>query len=58
VEAGRQRLHHGQSYGRVPPGTTRSFAKPILGDTDKVLLLGETGAREVALPTRKPAPAQ
>jgi photosystem II stability/assembly factor-like uncharacterized protein len=49
---------NGQSFVPVATGTTRSFAKPILGDTDKVLLLGETGAREVALPTRKPAPAQ
>jgi photosystem II stability/assembly factor-like uncharacterized protein len=48
----------GRSFVPIATGTTRSFAKPVLGDTDKVLLLGEAGAREVALPTSKPAVAQ
>jgi len=41
---------NGQSFVPVATGTTRGFAKPILGPPNSILLLGEAGAREVALP--------
>ena len=43
----------GQSFVAINTGTTKSFAKPILGDADTVLLLGEAGARKVALPSAR-----
>ena len=42
---------NGLTFVPVATGTTRAFAKAILGAPNTVLLLGETGAREVALPS-------
>jgi photosystem II stability/assembly factor-like uncharacterized protein len=49
---------NGRSFVPVASGTTRAFAKAILGGPNEVLLLGEAGARAVALPSamRRPAP--
>ncbi len=44
---------NGQSFGPLPTGVTKAYAKPILGGPNQLLLLGETGASEVALPTHK-----
>jgi len=44
----------GRSFVPIVTGTTRAFSKPIFGAPGRVLLLGEGGAREVALPTVKP----
>lgn len=43
----------GESFVPIETGTTRAFAKPIAGDADRILLLGEAGALEVALPAMK-----
>ncbi len=43
----------GRSFVPIVTGTTKAFAKPILGGADSVLLLGESGAREVTLPVVK-----
>ena len=40
---------NGQSFVPIATGTTKAFAKPIFGNENSVLLLGESGAREVAL---------
>ena len=42
---------NGQSFVPIVTGTTKAFAKPILGAANTVLLLGEAGAREVPLPS-------
>jgi len=42
---------NGQSFQPVATGITRSFGKAILGAPNTVLLLGEVGVREVALPS-------
>lgn len=42
---------NGVTFVPVSTGTTRAFAKAILGAPNTVLLLGEAGAREVALPS-------
>ncbi len=42
---------HGQSFVPLATGTTRAFAKAVLGAPNEVLLLGEAGARSVALPS-------
>jgi len=44
---------NGQSFVPLSTGITKAYAKPILGAPNQLLLLGETGASEVALPTRK-----
>jgi photosystem II stability/assembly factor-like uncharacterized protein len=44
----------GESFVPIDTGTTRAFAKPVFGDEGHVLLLGEAGVREVALPAAKP----
>lgn len=44
---------NGQSFGPLATGVTKAYAKPILGAPNTLLLLGETGASEVALPTHK-----
>jgi photosystem II stability/assembly factor-like uncharacterized protein len=44
----------GRSFVPIATGTTKAFAKPILGAPGTVLLLGEAGAREAALPAVKP----
>jgi photosystem II stability/assembly factor-like uncharacterized protein len=41
----------GKTFVPLATGTTRAFSKVILGGPDSVLLLGETGARSVALPS-------
>jgi photosystem II stability/assembly factor-like uncharacterized protein len=48
---------NGQSFQPVPSGSTRAFGKAILGGPDQVLLLGEAGVREVAVPS-SPAAAR
>ena len=42
---------HGQSFVPLATGTTRAFAKAVLGGPNELLLLGETGARSVPLPS-------
>jgi photosystem II stability/assembly factor-like uncharacterized protein len=44
---------NGQSFGPLATGITKAYAKPVLGAPNTLLLLGETGASEVALPTHK-----
>lgn len=44
---------NGLSFGPLATGVTKAYAKPILGAPNTLLLLGETGASEVALPTHK-----
>jgi photosystem II stability/assembly factor-like uncharacterized protein len=46
----------GQSFVPLKTGTTKAFAKPIQGDTDTILLLGEAGARKVPLPSTRNDP--
>ena len=41
---------HGQSFVPIKTGTTQGFAKPVFGAENTVLLLGEAGARQVAIP--------
>lgn len=45
----------GQSFVPIPTGTTKAFAKAILGAPNAVLLLGEAGVREAPLPAGKRA---
>jgi photosystem II stability/assembly factor-like uncharacterized protein len=47
---------NGQTFVPVATGTTRAFAKAILGAPNTVLLLGEIGAREIPLPSSPAAP--
>lgn len=42
---------NGQNFVPLATGSTRAFSKAILGGPNAVLLLGESGAREVALPS-------
>lgn len=42
---------NGQTFVPLATGSTRAFSKAILGGPNAVLLLGESGAREVALPS-------
>ncbi len=44
---------HGQSFVPLPTGSTKAFAKAILGPANAVILIGETGVREAALPLAK-----
>jgi photosystem II stability/assembly factor-like uncharacterized protein len=44
---------HGQSFVPLATGSTKAFAKAILGPANAVILIGETGAREAALPLAK-----
>jgi photosystem II stability/assembly factor-like uncharacterized protein len=44
---------HGQSFVPLATGSTKAFAKAILGPPNAVILIGETGAREAALPLAK-----
>jgi photosystem II stability/assembly factor-like uncharacterized protein len=41
---------NGIAFTRVPAGTTRAFSRPLAIAPNEVLLLGETGARVVAVP--------
>jgi photosystem II stability/assembly factor-like uncharacterized protein len=49
---------NGQAFVPLPSGTTKAFSKALLGGPNEVLLLGEAGARAVALPSamKRPAP--
>ena len=44
---------NGQSFVPLETHSTKPFAKAILGPPNAVLIFGETGVREVALPTAK-----
>ncbi len=44
---------NGQSFVPLATGSTKAFARAILGSPNAVILIGETGAREVALPSAK-----
>ena len=46
---------NGQSFVPVASGTTKAYAKAILGAPNAVLLLGEGGVREVQIPSAKRA---
>jgi photosystem II stability/assembly factor-like uncharacterized protein len=46
----------GLTFVPIKTGTTRALAKPILGAPDTILLLGEGGPREVALPLARTPP--
>ena len=43
----------GESFVPIDTGTTRAFTKPIFGDQGRLLILGEAGVREIALPPPK-----
>jgi len=42
---------NGQSFVPITTGTSRAFAKPIVGGPNELLLLGEAGVRTVPLPS-------
>lgn len=44
---------NGQSFSPLNTGTTKAYAKPLLGAPNAVLLLGEAGARDVLIPTKR-----
>lgn len=44
---------NGQSFSPLPTGITKAYAKPLLGAPSAVLLLGEAGARDVIIPTKR-----
>lgn len=44
---------NGLSFVPLVTGSTKAFARAILGPPNAVILIGETGAREVALPIAK-----
>jgi photosystem II stability/assembly factor-like uncharacterized protein len=44
---------NGQSFVPLVTGSTKAFSKAVLGPPNAVLLFGETGAREVAMPSAK-----
>ena len=41
---------NGQTFQPIATGTTRAFSKALLGGADKVLVFGEAGVREIAVP--------
>jgi photosystem II stability/assembly factor-like uncharacterized protein len=41
--------NNGQSFKPLPTGSTKGYAKPLLGAPNAVLLVGEAGARDVLL---------
>jgi len=43
---------NGQSFVPLVTGSTKAFSKAVLGPPNAVILIGETGAREAALPIR------
>mgnify|MGYP000884340598 FL=1 len=43
----------GLTFGPLATGSTKAFAKPLLGAPNALMLLGEAGARDVPLPTTK-----
>ncbi|MCW5591593.1 MAG: PQQ-binding-like beta-propeller repeat protein [Burkholderiales bacterium] len=44
---------NGQSFVPLATGSTKAFSRAILGPPNAVILIGETGAREAALPLAK-----
>jgi photosystem II stability/assembly factor-like uncharacterized protein len=44
---------HGQSFQPVATGSTRAYAKAILGGPSAILLLGEAGVRAVTVPQHR-----
>jgi photosystem II stability/assembly factor-like uncharacterized protein len=44
---------NGQSFSPLNTGITKAYAKPLLGAPNAVLLLGEAGARDVIIPTKR-----
>jgi photosystem II stability/assembly factor-like uncharacterized protein len=44
---------NGLSFVPLATGSTKTFSKAVLGSANAVILIGETGAREVALPSAK-----
>jgi photosystem II stability/assembly factor-like uncharacterized protein len=44
---------NGQSFVPLATGSTKAFSKALLGPPNAVILIGETGAREAALPIAK-----
>jgi photosystem II stability/assembly factor-like uncharacterized protein len=44
---------HGQSFVPLTTGSTKAFSKAVLGPPNAVILIGETGVREAALPLAK-----
>jgi photosystem II stability/assembly factor-like uncharacterized protein len=44
---------NGQSFVPLATGSTKAFARAVLGPPNAVILIGETGAREAALPLAK-----
>jgi photosystem II stability/assembly factor-like uncharacterized protein len=44
---------NGQSFVPLATGSTKAFARAILGPPGAVILIGETGAREAQLPLAK-----
>jgi hypothetical protein len=49
---------NGQSFVPITTGTSRAFAKAIVGGPNELLLLGEAGVRAVSLPSapHRPSP--
>jgi photosystem II stability/assembly factor-like uncharacterized protein len=45
---------NGQAFVPVPTGSTKMYSKALLGSPNAILIIGETGARDVALPSGKP----
>jgi photosystem II stability/assembly factor-like uncharacterized protein len=44
---------NGQSFSPLKTGTTKAYSKALLGAPNAVLLLGEAGARDVLIPTKR-----
>jgi len=44
---------HGLSFQPVATGSTKAFSRALLGGPNAVIVIGETGAREVPLPMHK-----
>ena len=47
---------HGRSFVPLMTGTTRPLSAAVAGGSDKLLLFGEGGPREVALPIKRGTP--
>jgi hypothetical protein len=47
---------NGLSFVPLDTGSTKSYAKAVLGAPNTVLLLGEAGTRSVPLPQQRKAP--
>jgi photosystem II stability/assembly factor-like uncharacterized protein len=44
---------NGQAFVPVPTGSTKMYSKALLGSPNAIIIIGETGARDVALPLGK-----